>query len=86
MAKGQGISINVIIIAAIALLVLVVLSVIFLGRIGLFGVKTISCTDQGGSCSLADEGCAPPTILYTAWNCPKTSAGADQVCCILQAE
>ena len=34
MRKAQGISINVIIVAAIALLVLVVLSVIFLGKIG----------------------------------------------------
>ena len=35
--RGQGISINTIIIAAIALIVLVVLIAIFTGRIGLFG-------------------------------------------------
>ena len=35
--KSQGISINTIIIAAIALIVLVVLVAIFTGRIGLFG-------------------------------------------------
>ena len=35
--KAQGISINTIIIAAIALIVLVVLVAIFTGRIGLFG-------------------------------------------------
>lgn len=35
--KGQGISINVIIIAAIALAVLVVLFAIFTGRLSLFG-------------------------------------------------
>lgn len=35
--KAQGLSINVIIIAAIALIVLVVLVAIFAGRIGLFG-------------------------------------------------
>ena len=37
MKKGQSISINVIIIAALALIVLVVLIAIFTGRISLFG-------------------------------------------------
>ena len=47
--KGQSISINTIIIAAIALAVLVVLFVIFTGRIGIFsqGVsKTASCENS----------------------------------------
>ncbi len=35
-SKGQGLSLNVIIIAALALIVLVVLVVIFTGRIGIF--------------------------------------------------
>ncbi len=35
--KGQGLSLNVIIIAALALIVLVVLVAIFLGRVGIFG-------------------------------------------------
>ena len=34
--KGQGLSLNVIIIAALALIVLVVLVVVFTGRIGIF--------------------------------------------------
>jgi len=34
--KGQGLSLNVIIVAAIALIVLVVLVMIFTGRIGIF--------------------------------------------------
>jgi len=38
--KGQGISLNVIIIAAIALLVLVILSVIFMGRMGIFTTES----------------------------------------------
>jgi len=37
--KGQGISINTIIIAAIALIVLVVLVAVFTGRINVFGDK-----------------------------------------------
>ena len=50
---GQGISVNVIIIAAIALIVLVVLIAIFTGRFGIFtgGVKeTGTCESMGGSC------------------------------------
>jgi hypothetical protein len=34
--KGQGLSLNVIIVAALALIVLVVLAAIFVGRIGMF--------------------------------------------------
>ena len=81
MAKAQGISINVIIIAAIALLVLVVLSVLFVGRIGIFGAKSISCSDQGGSCQV--DQCPTGMKEYTAWTCPKTAEGADQKCCIV---
>ncbi len=36
MKKGQGLSLNVIIVAALALIVLVVLIAVFTGRIGLF--------------------------------------------------
>ena len=48
--KGQGISLNVVVIAAIALLVLVILSVIFVGRLGLFGEKAADCEQKGGEC------------------------------------
>lgn len=48
--KAQGMSMNVIIIAAIALLVLVILSVIFIGRMGGFGEETAGCATRGGTC------------------------------------
>ena len=51
--KAQGISINTVIIAAIALIVLVVLVAIFTGRIGLFskGIGEVStCKSLGGTC------------------------------------
>ncbi|MFC1723428.1 hypothetical protein ACFL0V_04785 [Nanoarchaeota archaeon] len=52
MKKAQGLSMNVIIIAAIALLVLVILAVIFIGRMGTT-TKNIdkcpgSCEDDSG--------------------------------------
>jgi len=80
MKKAQGISINVIIIAAIALLVLVVLSVIYIGRMGDWGAKTGDCQNKGGKCATAcNQGDAVgyPT-QYSAWTCPTQG----QVCCI----
>ena len=79
MAKGQGISINVIIIAAIALLVLVVLSVMFLGGMLKFGETQASCEEKGGTCAV--DVCPAGMIAYSAWTCPQ-EAGADQICCI----
>ena len=48
--KAQGISLNVIIIAAIALLVLVILSIIFIGRMGKTREEIDKCENNGGSC------------------------------------
>jgi len=80
MKKAQGISINVIIIAAIALLVLVVLSVIFMGRLGGFGAGVVDCENKGGNCA----GSCPVTVgdvtydlEYDDWQCD-----GDDVCCV----
>ena len=81
--KAQGISINVIIIAAIALLVLVVLSVIFMGRMGNFSGSTKECMLQGGACTAGNCGEDPvadyPTP-YGLWECTGEAKG--QSCCI----
>ncbi|MFP4423695.1 MAG: hypothetical protein ACLFP2_00530 [Candidatus Woesearchaeota archaeon] len=50
MRKGQGLSMNVIIIAALALLVLVILSVVFMSRSSIFVSDSKSCENLGGSC------------------------------------
>ena len=75
--KAQGISMNVIIIAAIALLVLVILSVIFIGRMGRFGEQTGGCAQQGGKCYGNDVGCGEGEIPFDA-----KCAAEDQMCCI----
>jgi uncharacterized membrane protein len=80
-SKGQEVSITVIIVAAIALLVLVVLSIIFLGRAGIFSQKTVDCEGQGGQCVVGP--CPAGIGEYNVWACPKTSAGATQTCCAL---
>lgn len=85
MKRGQGISMNVIIISAIALLVLVVLSVIFLSRSGVFARETVNCRQQGGLCVDQSEAC-PDTypISYNSWKCLKAdnSVDTDLKCCI----
>lgn len=55
--SGQGISLNTIIIAAIALLVLVVLALIFMGRISIFDDETVSCQNNGGICVASQTDC-----------------------------
>ncbi len=77
--KAQGLSMNVIIIAAIALLVLVVLSVIFVGRLGIFGEKAAACETVGGTCYVD---CPAGTTEYPAGaKCPDVE-GVSQDCCI----
>lgn len=54
--KSQGLSINMIIIAAIGLIVLVILLAIFTGRINIFNKDFLgTCQEQGGICSQKGE-------------------------------
>ncbi len=56
--KAQGMSLNVIIIAALGLLVLVVLAIIFTGRTGVFVKESDKCGYQGGRCVVATTDCS----------------------------
>jgi len=85
MKKAQGISINTIIIAAIALIVLVVLIAVFTGRISLWGTgldqaqtgKT--CNEQGGAWRVE---CGPlEKSVYGVFTDAKDHQG--QQCCIV---
>jgi hypothetical protein len=59
MKKAQGISLEVIIIAALGLLVLVVLSIIFAGRSGMFVSQSDKCeTKYRGTCVATQDECA----------------------------
>jgi len=62
--KSQGISINTIIIAALALAVLVVLFIIFTGRFKIFseGVKESSLTCDSGCRSVGYSGGSPRPV------------------------
>jgi len=73
--KGAELSINVIIIAVIALVVLAVLIFIFSGRSQVF-VKSVSqtCSQQGGECKAAAGPCPEGKFLIYARGCKVTDA------------
>jgi len=91
--KAQGISINTIIIAAIALIVLVVLIAIFTGRLGGFSLGVASCVDKGGTCQPYEADESPAAVCeklnaapLRGTECakdPDTIAGGKKgICCI----
>lgn len=56
MKKAEGLSLTTVVIAALSLLVLIVLSVIFVVRMQGTGEKSKDCVSQGGTCFDIDEG------------------------------
>ena len=84
--KGVEISMNVLIVAAMGLLVLVVLSIIFLGRLGTFGQQSGDCEVQGGKCGIEcgnpDYGTQDFQKRNPLLKCADTSAGESQLCCL----
>ncbi len=53
--KGQGLPMNTIVIAALVLVVLVVLIMIFTGRMGGFTRSIQDCAEKGGECVSGSE-------------------------------
>lgn len=49
--RGQGLSMNTIVIAVIVLFVMVILLLIFTGRIAIFSLGVRDCQNTGGQCS-----------------------------------
>ncbi|MBW2988960.1 hypothetical protein KY358_01440 [Candidatus Woesearchaeota archaeon] len=84
MKKGQGLSLNTIIIAAIVLIVLVVLWAVFTGRMGVFS-KGVSDVTKGGTCAEANglvkseiEGCSSICLrVYGQFS----DVTAGEICC-----
>jgi hypothetical protein len=89
MKKGQGLSMNVIIVAAIALVVLVVLVVLVLNQGGNLANAT-ACEQTGGSCisfpgegSIADYNKACDEAgIGTLVNYNPANCGQNQICCL----
>jgi hypothetical protein len=83
--KGQGLSMNAIIIAALALLVLVVLAIIFMGQMGGNATDLRKCESIGGKC-VEDRQCPAGWSKTTLSNvaCLDSDGKADKVnqqCC-----
>ena len=79
--KARGLSLNTIIIAALVLLVLVILAVIFTGRMGQWGKETNNCLEQGGSCT---EECGEGSTQHPIWKCYDADGkvDTDMHCCL----
>ena len=83
--RGQGMPMNVIIIAAIALLVLVVLSIVFVNNISGTNKAINSCEETGGACKPAAFGCGETEKLTTSKKCYQSGTDkvdATQICCV----
>ena len=79
--RGQGLSLNVIIIAALALLVLVVLSMIFTGKIGGWTKVQNQCASNGGNCLSDASACTGENArVMGQYTCPNAEQG--DVCCL----
>lgn len=75
--KGQGLSINTIVVAAIAVVILVVIILIFTGKIGVFNQNVNSCKQNGGQCINPADTCTNGRIM--GYSCGK---GSNQKCCL----
>lgn len=82
MKKGQGLTMDVIIIAAISLVVLVVLVAIFTGRLGGFTSSIKDCGAQGGTCMMEDACKEKGTIFPGKTSCETDSPDTPK-CCIM---
>jgi hypothetical protein len=78
--KSQGMSVNVIIIAALALIVLVVLTAIFTGRLKIFSESLQSCAAKQGHCS---SECVDNEAVVIRTNCPEGDSDKTRnICCV----
>lgn len=82
--RAQGMSINIIIIAAIALIILVILVVLVLDSTSRVGEGANSCEAIGGQCVPEWEGCPPNAVENRLRSCPDGGFGDAQICCIPQ--
>ena len=82
MAKAQGLSINTIIVLALALLVLLVLGFIVSGRFQIFGKGLSKCN---GVCAMSESQCPSGTVGVPTTNCKAgdlPEIKGDGFCCV----
>lgn len=82
MRKGQGLSMNVIIIAAIALLVLVILSVLVL-RSGREVTEAKQCSAiEGAECTYESDPCPSGYFRHSPMDGQAGGCAEDEKCCV----
>lgn len=79
MNKKGDLSLNVIVMATVAVIVLVVLIYIFLNGANVGRDGILSCESKGGSCVVAtdDKKCPDAGQTYASWTCKDK----DKICC-----
>jgi hypothetical protein len=81
MKKGQGLSVNVIIVAVLALLVLVVVAFIFTGKFGQFSKATANCESIAGN--VCEYSCESGYVVDNTRSCyDDDNDPTGEVCCI----
>jgi hypothetical protein len=80
--KADGLSINVIVVATLAILVLVILSVIFMGRMAIFTKNSNDCLRQKGVCM--DRTCEAGYSQHPSAVCYGSDGKQDtySICCV----
>jgi hypothetical protein len=96
MKKSQGLSLSTVVVAALALLVLVILSFIFVGRMARVNEGQRDCVKKGGTCYDSEGGVLTCTdmgefmILHPDGVCQKEDGRGnlirddEMICCIRQ--
>lgn len=86
MKKGQGLTLNTIIVAALVLIVLVILVLIFTGRMGITRKQVDTCVNNGGVCL---DVCTEDYSRQMPYECDNDGDGTpnegptiDGVCCV----
>ncbi|MBS3114567.1 hypothetical protein J4448_05690 [Candidatus Woesearchaeota archaeon] len=77
--KAQSMTINVIVVAALALIVLVVLVSIFSGRVRIFSQSLQDCGAKQGVCK---EKCETNEALIKNTNCEEDKSSNKKSCCV----
>ncbi len=78
MKKAQGLSLNTIIVAVLALLVLIIMAMIFVRQTGDVRNKVDACISQDGQCVQTAADCSGDTQKIIYEECPEDRP----VCCL----
>jgi len=88
MKKAQGLSIQTIVLAVLALFVLVVIILVFTGIISVpaeFFQQQLTCESRGGQCPLTKEDCRASGGVFNTLACGSGEKYSEnQGCCISQ--